>query len=131
MNENFVTMRYIVNDVQESLDFYTGYLGFALQAQAGKAFASVTRGATRLLLSSRTSAAAQATPDGGVQEPGGWARIVLVVDDLAKEVERLKSTNVRFRNDIQRGVGSSQILLSDPSGNIVELFEHTEHPHTP
>ena len=131
MNENFVSMRYIVNDVGESLAFYTGLLGFTLQAQAGNAFASVTRGNIRLMLSSRTSAVAQPTPDGGVQEPGGWARIVLVVRDLAKEVESLKARNVKFRNEIQKGVGSSQILMSDPSGNIIELFEAAEHPHTP
>ncbi len=131
MHENFVTIRYIVNDVAESLAFYTGVLSFTLQAQAGNAFASVTRGNIRLMLSNRTSAAAAAMPDGSAQAPGGWTRVVIVMHDLAGEVERMKASGVSFRNELQKGVGSSQILLADPSGNIVELFEPAEHPHNP
>ena len=129
MNEPFASIRLIVNDVDESLAFYIGLLGFVLQVRAGNAFASVTKGPMRLLLSSLTSSGATPMPDGCKQEPGGWTRILLTVHDLEAEVKRLQAANIRFHNDILKGVGGSQILMLDPSGNVIELFEPAEHSH--
>ena len=123
MAENFVSVRYMVNDVGASVTFYTTHLGFELQQRAGDAFASVTRGPLRLLLSGKASSGAQAMPDGRQPIPGGWNRILLLVPDLAAEVERLKSAKLQFRNEILKGVGGSQIILDDPSGNPIELFQ--------
>jgi catechol 2,3-dioxygenase-like lactoylglutathione lyase family enzyme len=123
MAENFATVRYMVNDVGASVTFYTTHLGFELQHRAGDAFASVTRGQLRLLLSGKASSGAEAMPDGRQPIPGGWNRILIAFPDLAGEVERLKSAKLRFRNEIDKGVGGSQIILDDPSGNPIELFQ--------
>jgi catechol 2,3-dioxygenase-like lactoylglutathione lyase family enzyme len=118
-----VNVRYMVNDVDAAVAFYTKHLGFTLLSSATPAFADVTRGDLRLLLSGATSSAGRPMPDGRRPTPGGWSRIQLLVDDLAAEVERLRAEGVLFRNDIVRGPGGAQILLDDPSGNPVELFQ--------
>jgi catechol 2,3-dioxygenase-like lactoylglutathione lyase family enzyme len=123
MPEDHVNVRYMVDDVQTSIDWYTKYLGFKLLSNAAPAFADVERGPLRLLLSGEKSSAGRPMPDGSKPGPGGWNRIELVVNDLAAEVERLRASGMKFRNDIVRGPGGSQILLEDPSGNVVELFE--------
>ncbi len=119
-----VNVRYMVHDVEEAIDFYTAHLGFTLLSNAAPAFADVVRGNLRLLLSGPTSSAGRPMPEGRRPEPGGWNRILLVVDDLAAEVERLGAAGVSFRNDVVNGPGGSQILLVDPSGNPVELFQN-------
>ena|SRR5438067_1524671 len=118
-----VNVRYMVNDVEASVAWYTRHLGFELLSSAAPAFADVTRGPLRLLLSGKTSSAGRPMADGRQPVPGGWNRIHLVVDDLPREVEKLRAAGVRFRNDIVTGPGGSQILLEDPSGNLVELFQ--------
>ena len=118
-----VNVRYIVDDVAGSVDFYTRHFGFAVDSNAAPAFAAVTRGYLRLLLSGETSSAGRPMPDGRRPEPGGWARIQLLVTDLAAEVERLRGAGLEFRNDIVKGPGGSQILVDDPSGNAIELFQ--------
>ena len=118
-----VSIRYIVDDVAASIAFYEEHLGFAIEQDARPAFASVTRGALRLLLSGPGSSGARAMPDGRQPVAGGWNRILLLVPDLKAEVERLKSAGLAFRNDIITGVGGSQILLEDPSGTVIELFQ--------
>lgn len=118
-----VSVRYMVADVGAAVDFYTKHLGFSLRMSAAPAFADVARGQLRLLLSGPTSSAGRPMPDGTVPEPGGWNRIHLIVSDIAAEVERLRAAGVRFRNDIVKGPGGQQILLEDPSGNVVELFQ--------
>ncbi|MER9901547.1 VOC family protein [Mesorhizobium sp. M0130] len=122
-----VSIRYMVDDVAASIDFYCGHLGFAVEQDARPAFASVTRGALRLLLSGPGSSGARAMPDGRQPVPGGWNRILLVVSDLKEEVAHLKSAGLVFRNDIITGVGGSQTLLEDPSGNVIELFQAAAH----
>lgn len=123
MSETLVNVRYMVGDVQKSVDWYVGHLGFGVQLNAAPAFASVERGPLRLLLSGRGSSAGRPMPDGRLPEAGGWNRFQLVVPDLAAEVERLRAAGVAFRNDIVVGPGGSQILTEDPSGNVVELFQ--------
>ena len=118
-----VNVRYMVSDVDEAIAFYTTHLGFTLLSRAAPAFADVTRGDLRLLLSGRTSSAGRAMPDGSLPQPGGWNRIQLVVEDLAADVDRLRAAGLRFRNDIVRGPGGAQVLIEDPSGNPVELFQ--------
>jgi catechol 2,3-dioxygenase-like lactoylglutathione lyase family enzyme len=118
-----VNVRYMVNDVDESVEFYTKHLGFKLGTNAAPAFADVTRGNLRLLLSGQKSSAGRPMPDGAAPIPGGWNRIELVVEDLTTEVSKLKAEGLRFRNNIVTGPGGSQILLIDPSGNFVELFQ--------
>ncbi|HMJ19699.1 MAG TPA: VOC family protein [Gemmatimonadaceae bacterium] len=118
-----VNVRYMVKDVEASIAFYVSHLGFTLLSKTLPAFADVKRGDLRLLLSGRASSAGRPMPDGRVPEPGGWNRIELVVDDLAAEVDRLRSAGLTFRNDIVTGPGGSQILLEDPSGNVIELFQ--------
>jgi catechol 2,3-dioxygenase-like lactoylglutathione lyase family enzyme len=118
-----VNVRYMVDDVEASVAFYTTHLGFSVLSKALPAFADVTRGDLRLLLSGPESSAGRPMPDGRRPGPGGWNRIHLIVDDLATEVARLRAAGVRFRNDIVTGPGGSQILLDDPAGNPVELFE--------
>jgi catechol 2,3-dioxygenase-like lactoylglutathione lyase family enzyme len=113
----------MVDDVEASIAFYTTHLGFTVLSKALPAFADVTRGDLRLLLSGPESSAGRPMPDGRKPGPGGWNRIHLIVDVLATEVARLRAAGVRFRNDIVTGPGGSQILLEDPSGNPVELFE--------
>ncbi len=123
MSETTVNVRYMVDDVEAAVEWYTKHLGFSLLSNHAPAFADVRRGALRLLLSGPLSSAGRPMPDGERPSPGGWNRIHLVVDDLAVEVERLRAAGVRFRNDVVTGPGGSQILLIDPSGNIVELFQ--------
>lgn len=118
-----VNVRYMVDDVDKSIDFYTRHLGFEVRTNASPAFADVTRGPLRLLLSGPASSAGRPMPDGAKPGPGGWNRIHLVVGDIAAEVVRLREAGVPFRNDVVTGPGGSQILLEDPSGNVVELFQ--------
>jgi catechol 2,3-dioxygenase-like lactoylglutathione lyase family enzyme len=113
----------MIDDVPVAVKFYTNYLGFALDWDASPAFASVTRDRVRLLLSGKTSSARRAMPDGREPVPGGWNRIQIQVDDLEAEVKRLREAGLKFRNEIVKGPGGSQILLDDPSGNPVELFQ--------
>lgn len=123
MSETTVNVRYMVDDVEAAVGWYTKHLGFSLLSNHAPAFADVRRGALRLLLSGPLSSAGRPMPDGERPSPGGWNRIHLIVDDLTVEVERLRAADVRFRNDVVTGPGGSQILLIDPSGNIVELFQ--------
>jgi len=118
-----VNVRYIVEDVAAAAEFYTSHLGFTVVTDAAPAFAAVHRGDLRLLLSGAASSGARAMPDGRQPAPGGWSRIQLVVEDLQAEVQRLRAAGLTFWNDIIEGVGGSQILLADPSGNPVELFQ--------
>ena len=118
-----VNVRYIVDDVDAAVAWYTKHLGFTLLSNAAPAFADVTRGSLRLLLSGPTSSAGRPMPDGRRPASGGWNRIHLIVDDLAAEVARLRAAGIHFRNDVVTGPGGSQILLDDPSGNPIELFQ--------
>jgi catechol 2,3-dioxygenase-like lactoylglutathione lyase family enzyme len=122
-NDELVNVRYMVDDVEASVAFYTSMFGFRLLEGAGPAFASVQLGKLRLLLAGPTSSAGRPMPDGRKPGPGGWNRIHLVVDDIAAEVERLRGAGASFRNDIVSGPGGQQILVEDPSGNVVELFQ--------
>jgi catechol 2,3-dioxygenase-like lactoylglutathione lyase family enzyme len=121
-------VRYIVDDVDAAVAFYSDQLGFAVEAQPGPGFAIVSRGGLRLMLNSPggPGGAAQPMPDGRVPEPGGWNRIQLEVEDLAAVVEELREAGARFRNDIVIGRGGKQILLEDPAGNPIELFQPAE-----
>jgi len=121
--EDLTSVRYMVDDVESSIDFYTRNLGFALRMSAAPAFADVVRGNLRLLLSGPKSSAGRPMPDGAQPGPGGWNRIHLIVGDIAAEVDRLRAAGLTFRNDIVSGPGGQQILLEDPSGNVVELFQ--------
>ena len=123
MPDAFVNVRYMVDDVEAAIDWYTQHLGFEVISSAAPAFADVKRGSLRLLLSGPKSSAGRPMPDGEQPRPGGWNRIHLLVDDLAAEVARLRAAGVRFRNEVVSGPGGSQILLQDPSGNFVELFQ--------
>ena len=123
MPETTVNVRYMVDDVEAAVEWYTKHLGFSLLSNQAPAFADVKRGPLRLLLSGPTSSAGRPMPDGERPRPGGWNRIHLIVDDLPAEVARLSAAGVTFRNDIVTGPGGSQILLTDPSGNLVELFQ--------
>ena len=123
MDEATVSVRYMVHDVSESVAFYTGVLGFEVLNDFAPAFADVRRGNLRLLLSGPTSSAGRAMEDGEVPGPGGWNRIHLVLDDLDAEVARLAAAGAAFRNEVVVGPGGSQILVQDPSGNVVELFQ--------
>ena len=125
MPEAIVNVRYMVNDVEVAVAWYTKHLDFTLLSNQPPAFADVTRGSLRLLLSGPTSSAGRPMPDGERPGPGGWNRIHLIVDDLSAKVARLRAGGVQFRNDIVTGPGGSQILLADPSGNLVELFQPT------
>lgn len=118
-----VSVRYMVDDVQASIDFYITYLGFEVRTSFPPAFADVTKGNLRLLLSGPTSSAGRPMADGAKPGPGGWNRIHLIVDDLEAEVAPLRDAGLEFRNDIVTGPGGSQILLLDPSGNVIELFQ--------
>jgi catechol 2,3-dioxygenase-like lactoylglutathione lyase family enzyme len=122
LNE-MVNVRYMVDDVQASIDFYTKHLGFELHTSAAPAFADVTRGNLRLLLSGPASSAGRPMPDGVKPGPGGWNRIHLIVDDIGAEVARLRQEGLGFRNEVVTGPGGSQVLLEDPSGNVIELFQ--------
>ena len=120
-----VSVRYIVTDVDDAIAFYCGQLGFTEDMHPAPTFAAVRRGDLRLLLSapSGIGGGGQAMPDGTMPAPGGWNRISLEVSGLPALVEQLREAGVRFRNDLVTGVGGSQILLEDPAGNPVELFE--------
>lgn len=121
-----VSVRYLVEDVKASLDFYTRHLGFEVLNDFAPAFADVARGNLRLLLSGPASSAGRAMADGEVPGPGGWNRIHFIVDDLDAEVARLRDEGVTFRNEAVSGPGGTQILVVDPSGNLVELFQPAE-----
>ena len=120
-----VSVRYIVHDVDAAIGFYCGHLGFREDMHPAPAFAMLSRGDLRLVLSAPGGGpgGGQAMPDGTLPRPGGWNRFALEVSDLAATVETLRAAGVRFRNDIVTGVGGRQILAEDPSGNPVELFE--------
>lgn len=118
-----VSVRYLVDDVEASLAFYTEHLGFEVRTNFAPAFADITRSNLRLLLSGPTSSAGREMPDGTKPGPGGWNRIHLIVDDIEAEHARLREQGVRFRSDIVKGPGGQQIVLDDPSGNPVELFQ--------
>ena len=118
-----VSVRYMVDDVAAALDFYTKVLDFQVLTAFPPAFADVARGKLRLLLSGPTSSAGRPMPDGAKPGPGGWNRIHLIVDDIEAEVTRLRAAGARFRNEILSGPGGKQILLQDPSGNVIELFQ--------
>ena len=122
-HDDLVSVRYMVDDVDRAIDFYTTQFGFELGHDASPAFAEVIRGKLRLLLAGPESSAGRPMPDGRKPGPGGWNRLHFVVDDIAAEVERLRSAGLQFRNDIVSGPGGRQILLDDPSGNPIELFE--------
>jgi predicted enzyme related to lactoylglutathione lyase len=123
MNDELVSVRYMVDDVDRAIDFYTTQFGFQLGQSASPAFAEVIRGRLRLLLAGPKSSAGRPMPDGRKPEPGGWNRIHFVVDDIETEVARLRGAGVTFRNEIISGPGGRQILLEDPSGNPIELFQ--------
>jgi catechol 2,3-dioxygenase-like lactoylglutathione lyase family enzyme len=121
-DDSIVSVRYMVDDVPAAVEFYTTHFGFTVGMNS-PAFADVTRGHLRLVLSGPASSAARPMADGEKPGPGGWNRLHMVTDDLASEVERLRAAGVRFRNDVVTGPGGSQILALDPAGNIVELFQ--------
>lgn len=121
--EQMVNVRYMVDDVQAAVDFYTSHLGFTVRTNFAPAFADVTSGNLRLLLAGPASSAARPMPDGRRPGPGGWNRIHLIVPDIGSEVERLRGEGVSFRNEVVTGPGGKQILIEDPAGNVVELFE--------
>jgi catechol 2,3-dioxygenase-like lactoylglutathione lyase family enzyme len=123
MSDSRVNVRYMVNDVPQSVDWYVSKFGFQPVGPQSPAFAAVERGPLRLLLSGRGSSAGRPMPDGWQPEPGGWTRFQFIVEDVGAEVERLRAQGVKFRNDIVTGPGGSQILAEDPSGNVVELFQ--------
>jgi len=116
-------VRYQVKDVSRSIDFYTKHLGFKLDQQHLPAFGQVSVGNFKLVLSGPGASGSRTMPDGSTQEPGGWNRIMLQVEDLGARIEALKSNGLRFRNDMQSGPGGKQIQLEDPDGNPIELFE--------
>ncbi len=118
-----VNVRYMVSDVDASVAFYTQLLGFELLSSAAPAFADVKRGNLRLLLAGPKSSAGRPMSDGAQPGPGGWNRIHFIVDDLDAEVARLRDAGGKFRNDIVEGPGGKQVLLLDPSGNVIELFQ--------
>jgi catechol 2,3-dioxygenase-like lactoylglutathione lyase family enzyme len=118
-----VNVRYMVDDVERAIDFYTTHFDFTVRTSAAPAFADVVRGNLRLLLSGPKSSAGRPMPDGRTPHAGGWNRIHFIVDDIGAEVERLRSAGVTFRNDIISGPGGQQILLEDPAGNPIELFQ--------
>jgi catechol 2,3-dioxygenase-like lactoylglutathione lyase family enzyme len=123
MDTSRATVRYMIDDVAAALTFYTTHLGFETESTALPAFAAVTRGPLRLLLSGPESSGRRPMPDGSRTAPGGWNRIQIAVDDLAQEVARLRAAGLHFRNEILSGVAGSQIILDDPFGNPIELFQ--------
>jgi len=126
-NDEIVSVRYMVDDVDKSIAFYTELLGFEVLTSFPPAFADVKRGNLRLLLSGPKSSAGRPMADGATPGPGGWNRIHFIVDDIDTEVERLRQAGATFRNDTIEGPGGKQILLQDPAGNVVELFQPAQH----
>ena len=122
-NDEIISVRYMVDDVDKSIAFYTELLGFEVLTSFSPAFADVKRGNLRLLLSGPKSSAGRPMADGATPGPGGWNRIHFIVDDIDSEVDRLRGAGATFRNDVVVGPGGKQILLQDPSGNFVELFQ--------
>ena len=127
--EQYASVRYLVDDVQAAIDFYTTHLGFKLNTSAAPAFADVVRGPLRLLLSGPASSGARATPDDAAT--AGRNRIHLVVEDLDAEIARLGGAHLPFRSDLVTGPGGRQILLADPDGNLIELFQPANRPEAP
>jgi catechol 2,3-dioxygenase-like lactoylglutathione lyase family enzyme len=123
LSDDTINVRYMVDDVADAVDFYTTHLGFTVRTNALPAFADVTRGNLRLLLSGPGSSAGRPMADGTQPGPGGWNRIHFITDDLPGDVDRLRRDGVRFRNDVVTGPGGSQILAEDPAGNLIELFQ--------
>ena len=123
MPESAVNVRYMVDDVEAAIAFYTAHFGFTLGSNMAPAFADVVRGPLRILLSGPTSSAGRPLPDGRKPGPGGWNRIHFIVEDIGAEVARLRAAGVRFRSEIVTGPGGKQIVLDDPSGNPIELFQ--------
>ena len=123
MPDELVNVRYMVDDVEKAVDFYTTVFGFTVRTNFAPAFADVVRGNLRLLLSGPKSSAGRPMPDGRTPEPGGWNRIHFIVDDIDAEVERLRAADVSFRNDVVSGPGGRQILVEDPAGNPIEVFQ--------
>jgi catechol 2,3-dioxygenase-like lactoylglutathione lyase family enzyme len=126
-NDETVNVRYMVDDVDKSIAFYTELLSFEVLTSASPAFADVKRGNLRLLLAGPKSSAGRPMADGAKPGPGGWNRIHFIVDDLEAEVARLRERGATFRNDVVEGPGGKQILVLDPSGNVVELFQPAMH----
>jgi len=122
-DEATVNVRYMVDDVGAAIDFYTRHLGFTVLTSFPPAFADVKRGNLRMLLSGPTSSAGRPMADGDQPGPGGWNRVHFVVDDLESEIARLRADGVPFRNDVVTGPGGAQVLICDPSGNLIELFQ--------
>jgi catechol 2,3-dioxygenase-like lactoylglutathione lyase family enzyme len=122
-NDETVNVRYLVDDVAAAIDFYTTHFGFTVLTSFPPAFADVTRGNLRLLLSGPQSSAARAMTDGERPQPGGWNRIHFIVDNLDAEIARLTAAGVSFRNEVVTGPGGSQVLACDPAGNLIELFQ--------
>ena len=120
---DMVSVRYMVDDVEQAIAFYTKFLGFEVLTHFPPAFADIVRGRLRLLLSGPQSSAGRSMADGEKPGPGGWNRIHLIVDDIAVEVARLRNAGAPFRNELVEGPGGKQVLLQDPSGNLIELFE--------
>lgn len=118
-----ISVRYMVEDVESAVQWYVKHLGFARLPYGSPAFAAVNKGALRLLLAGKGSSAGRAMPDGEQPKPGGWNRFLFVVEDIEKEVARLRAEGVTIRNEIVRGPGGAQVLAVDPSGNLVEIFQ--------
>lgn len=127
MPDDIVSVRYLVDDVEKAVNFYVDHFGFTTGIVNMAAFAEVTRGNLRLLLSGPKSSAGRAMADGETPEPGGWNRLHFVVDDIESETARLKEAGVSFRNEVVSGPGGSQVLVIDPAGNFVELFQPAAH----
>jgi catechol 2,3-dioxygenase-like lactoylglutathione lyase family enzyme len=126
-NDETVNVRYMVDDVDTSVTFYSKLLGFEVLTNFPPAFADVKRGNLRLLLAGPSSSAGRPMSDGEKPGPGGWNRIHFIVDDIEREVTQLRDAGAAFRNDVIEGPGGKQILLLDPSGNVIELFEPAQH----
>jgi catechol 2,3-dioxygenase-like lactoylglutathione lyase family enzyme len=126
MPDQLVNVRYMVDDVDTAVDFYTTQFGFTVRTNFAPAFADVVRGNLRLLLSGPQSSAGRPMPDGRTPAPGGWNRLHFIVDDIAVEVDRLRAAGVPFRNDVVSGPGGQQVLVDDPAGNPIELFQPAE-----
>jgi catechol 2,3-dioxygenase-like lactoylglutathione lyase family enzyme len=122
-DEDLVHIRYLVDDVEAAIAFYTTHFGFTVLSNMAPAFADVVRGNLRLLLSGPQSSAARPMPDGRQPEPGGWNRIHFIVDDIDAEAQRLRAAGVTFRNEVISGPGGQQVVVDDPAGNPIELFQ--------